>query len=59
MYKLENKIQLSVEIIPSKIYINSIDFSIDHLYWLSDENSPQNQSNAYFFCIDQVIEFKF
>ena len=56
MYKLENNTHSAIEIISSTIYKSFLfDFYIDQLYWLSDKNPPRNQANAYFFCIDQVI----
>jgi len=31
---------------------------LDRLYWISDKNPPRNQSNAYFFCIDNDLVYE-
>lgn len=30
----------------------------EKLYWISDKNPPRNQSNAYFFCIDNDLVYE-
>jgi len=42
----------TIEILPSNNnYINLI----DKLYWISNSKPPQSQKEAYYFCIDHVL----
>ena len=37
---------------------NSIPIIKDKLYWISDRQAPKNQTNAFYFCIDQDLVYE-